>query len=154
VAARAGENVEIGSRAAGVLCLLAGTGLTVWAWRSALTDGSYALKAAMVGPTILVLGIGFLVHGEGIPTSGITRLSRIYGVAGGLATIANLYLLGFFQRPVKHRSVWMMETALPFLLLGVWALPARVFGGDPTRRPIARPDPPDLPAPPPPIEPR
>jgi hypothetical protein len=122
---------DFGSRAAGVLCAVIGTVLTIWAWRSALGDGQYDLKAAIVGPTVLALGVGLLIHGKGIPTSGATRLTRIYGVAGGLATIANLYLLGFFRRPVKHRSVWLMESALPFLLLLVWALPTRFFGGAP-----------------------
>ncbi len=144
---------DLGSRAAGALALLAGGGLVVWSWRSALGDGHYGFKTALLGPTILVLGIGLLIHGEGIPTSGATRLTRIYGVAGGLAAIVNLYLLGFFSRPVKHRSVWMLETALPFLLLGVWALPSRFFGGE--TPPAANGDAePRAPSPPPPIEPR
>jgi hypothetical protein len=120
------------SRGAGGLCLLVGVALTAWTWRSALTDGHYALKAALFGPTLAVLGIGLLIHGKGIPTSGATRLTRIYGVAGGMATILNLYLLGFFDRPARHQSVWLLESAMPFLLLFVWALPNRFFGGTPT----------------------
>jgi hypothetical protein len=68
---------------------------------------------------------------RGIPTSGATRLTRIYGVAGGIATILNLHLLGFFERPFKHRSVWLIGSALPFLILLVWAHPSRFFGGTP-----------------------
>ena len=143
---------DLGSRAAGALCLVAGAALSVWTWRSALTDGQYSLKAAMIGPTVLVLGVGLLIHGKGIPTSGATRLTRIYGVAGGLATILNLYLLGFFDRPVQHRSVWLMESALPFLLLLVWALPSRFFGGPPT--PADEPKPLERPPAPKPIDPR
>jgi len=100
----------------------------------------------------LVLGVGLLIHGKGIPTSGVTRLTRIYGVAGGIATIVNLYLIGFFQRPVKHRSVWLMESALPFLLLLVWALPSRAFGGPPS--PVVTHTPPEPSGPPKPLEPR
>src|SRR5262245_13918872 len=103
------QSEDMGSRAAGVLFLLGGGGLVAWAWRSALVSDQYSLKAALLGPTLLVLGIGLLIHGKGIPSSGATRLTRIYGVAGGLASIVNLYLLGFFERPVKHRSVWLME---------------------------------------------
>lgn len=143
---------DAGSRAAGVLCVVVGTVLTIWAWRSALGDGQYGFKAAIIGPTVLVLGVGLLIHGKGIPTSGATRLTRIYGVAGGVATIINLYLLGFFQRPARHRSVWLMESVLPFLLLFVWALPSRFFGGAPS--PGAEHMPTEASRPPKPIEPR
>jgi hypothetical protein len=143
---------DIGSRAAGVLCVVVGTGLTVWAWRSAMGAGQYGLKAAIIAPTVLVLGVGLLIHGKGIPTSGATRLTRIYGLVGGVATIINLYLLGFFQRPVKHRSVWLMESVLPFLLLLVWALPSRFFGGPSS--PVVKHAQPAASSPPKPIEPR
>lgn len=139
---------DLNSRAAGALALLAGGGLVVWSWRSALGDGQYGFKTALLGPTLLVLGIGLLIHGDGIPTSGATRLTRLYGVTGGLAAILNLYLLGFFSRPLKHRSVWVVETALPFLLLGVWALPSRFFGGETPPAATER-----APSRPPPIEP-
>jgi len=141
---------DVNSRAAGVLCFVLGTGLAIWAWRDALTDGHYGLKAAVIGPTVAVIGLGLLIHGKGIPTSGATRLTRIYGVAGGLATIVNLYAVGFFQRPVKHRSVWLLESALPFVLPLVWALPGRFFGGTPG--PVA--EQPEASGPPKPIEPR
>jgi hypothetical protein len=142
---------DLASRGTGVLCVVGGGTLTVLAWRSALGDGQYGLKAAIIGPTLLVLGVGMLIHGKGIPTSGATRLTRIYGVVGGVATIVNLYLLGFFQRPVKHRSVWLMESALPFLLPFVWALPSRFFGAQPS--PVLQPRP-EPSGPPRPIEPR
>src|SRR5574341_287897 len=145
------QSEDIGSRAAGVLCFVVGAGLTVWAWRSALDGGQYGLKVAIIGPTVLVLGMGLLIHGKGIPTSGATRLTRIYGLAGGIATILNLYLLEFFERPVRHRSVWLMESALPFLLLLVWTLPNRFFGGAPT--PQVSPSPHEHPSPPKAIEP-
>lgn len=44
-------------------------------------------------------------EGRGIPTSGATRLTRLHGLAGGIAAIVNLYVLGFFQRPVKHMEM-------------------------------------------------
>ena len=122
---------DLKSRAVGVLCVAIGAALTWWSWSSALGDGQYSLKAAMVGPTILTLGVGLLIHGRGIPTAGATMLTRAYGLAGGIATIGSLYLLGYFARPHKNKSLAVLEAALPFVLLLVWFLPSRAFGGAP-----------------------
>ena len=46
---------DLKSRGVGVLCAVAGTVLTWLSWSSALADGHYSLKAAMIGPTFLVL---------------------------------------------------------------------------------------------------
>jgi hypothetical protein len=83
---------DIGSRAAGVLFVVIGSLLTIWAWRSARSDGQYGLKAAIIGPTVFVLGMGLLIHGKASQLQA-TRLTRIYG-GRGLATIANSYLPG------------------------------------------------------------
>jgi len=128
------------SRAAGLLCLTGGGALTWWTWHSALGDGHYSMKAAILGPTVLVMGLGMLIHGRGIPTSGVTMLSRLYGFAGGAAAIVCLYLLGYFARPARHRSVDLLYSALPFAMLLVWLLPSRVFG--PRETPAAAPAPP------------
>jgi len=96
------------------------------------------------GPTVLVLGLGLLIHGRGIPTSGATRLTRIYGFAGGVAAIVSLHLLGYFARPPRHRWTDLLYTALPFAMLLVWFLPSRVFGAPeaaaaPPTAPVAGP---------------
>jgi len=116
------------SRAAGIFCFAGGAALTWWSWHSALGEGHYSMKVAILGPTVLVLGLGLLIHGRGIPTSGATRLTRIYGFAGGVAAIVSLHLLGYFARPPRHRWTDLLYTALPFAMLLVWFLPSRVFG--------------------------
>ena len=128
---------DLKSRGAGVLCTVVGAGLTWWAWSSALGDGHYSLKAALVGPTLFVLGVGLLIHGRGIPTAGASVLTRLYGSAGGVATIVSLYLLGYFNRPHRDKSVAILEAALPFAMLFVWFLPSRVFGAE-APQPIER----------------
>jgi hypothetical protein len=101
------KKADAKSRGIGLLVLLGGIAVTGLIRHWAADEGRYDMKAAVVGPLMIVLGIGFLVHGAEIPLDGIRPLTRIYGIAGSLAGILNLYLLGFFER--VHRS----EAALP-----------------------------------------
>jgi len=48
------------SRLAGAFCLTAGAALTWWTWHSAMNEGHYSMKVAILGPTVLVLGLGLL----------------------------------------------------------------------------------------------
>ena len=43
------------SRLAGAFCLTAGAALTWWTWHSAMNEGHYSMKVAILGPTVLVL---------------------------------------------------------------------------------------------------
>jgi hypothetical protein len=124
------------SRGAGALFLVVGAALCWWAWSSAVQGGRYSLKAALVGPTLLVLGVGLLIHGRRIPTSGATMLTRVYGFAGGVATLVSLYFLGYFARSTRNNAGAIIQTGLPFLMLLVWFLPSRMFG--PPVAPAAR----------------
>src|SRR5262249_49821660 len=119
---------DMKSRAAGILCVAGGATLTWLAWHWKLNGDQSSLKAAFIGPTLLVLGIGMLVHGRGIPTAGATRLTRAYGLAGGVAGIVNLHAMGYFSHPSKSPALGAIRAALPVAMLGVWLLPSRVFG--------------------------
>jgi hypothetical protein len=121
------------SRAAGLVCLVIGAGFTAWAWFEALHEGGYGVKRAAFGPQVMVVGIGLLIHGRGIPTAGVTSLTRAYGFAGGVAGLVNLYSLGYFEPPGKAHLFTL-------LTLLVWFLPGRMFGAfkqprAPTRSP-------------------
>lgn len=78
---------------------------------------------------MVVLGIGFLVHGAEIPLDGIRPLTRIYGLAGSLAGILYLYLLGFFEQPHRSEAARWLDLAVPILIIAVWFLPDRFYGG-------------------------
>jgi len=118
------------SRIAGGLCVFGGALLAVWAWRAAMR-GEYEITPAVLGPTLLALGTGLLVHGARIPMAGINPLMRAYGLAGSVVTIAFLVYFGFFQRPAPHRALWWMESVVPFVPAVYWSLPSRYLGGAP-----------------------
>ena len=119
---------DLKSRGIGLLCTCMGAGLSWWAWTSAMSKGQYSLKAALVGPTCLGLGLGLLIHGKGIPTSGATVLTRVYGFAGGLGAIALLCSLGYFEQVRKSHALSIIELGLPFVMLVIWFLPSRMYG--------------------------
>jgi hypothetical protein len=119
---------DVTSRGAGVLCLVGGVTLSWLAWHWKLHGEPSSLKAAFIGPTLLALGFGMLIHGRGIPTVGASRLTRVYGMAGVAASIVNLYLMGYFSQPSKSAAFAAVRTALPFAMFGVWLLPSRFFG--------------------------
>jgi hypothetical protein len=123
------KEADLKSRGVGLLVLLGGIAVTALTWRWASQDGHYDVKAAVIGPLMLVLGIGFLVHGAEIPLDGIRPLTRIYGVAGSLAGIFYLYLLGFFERPHRSEAARLLDLAVPVVLIAVWFLPERFYGG-------------------------
>jgi hypothetical protein len=117
-------------RLTGGLLVAIGAGLTYGAWREARA-GEYAMTAAVLGPTLLALGIGLLIHGTGIAIAGINTRTRLYGLAGVAGTVGLLAAYGFFTRPAEHRAVWWAENAVPFALGVYWLLPARRLGGAP-----------------------
>ena len=122
------DAVDAESRIAGGLCLTGGAVLTVWAWRAA-ADGVYEMTPAVLGPTLVSLGIGLLIHARRIALAGINGTTRAYGLAGAAASISLLWLHGFFARPMTHRALWWMETAVPFALAVYWSMPSRWLGG-------------------------
>lgn len=123
------QEADAKSRGVGLLVLLGGIAVTGLTWRWAAGNGHYDVKAAVVGPLMLALGIGFLVHGAAIPLDGIRPLTRLYGVVGSLAGIFNLYLLGFFERAHRSGSARILDLAVPVVLVAVWFLPDRFYGG-------------------------
>ncbi len=130
------DSAEAENRIAGGLCLAFGVVLTVWAWRSGMR-GEYEMTPAVLGPTLVSLGAGLLIHPARIALAGINTVTRFYGIGGALATVAMLAYFGFFTRPRgTHRSLWLMESALPFVLLVYWSLPSKWLGG-PAYDPLA-----------------
>jgi hypothetical protein len=118
-------------RLTGGLLLATGAALTYWAWRAA-GGGDYAMTPAVLGPTLLALGIGLLVHATGIAIGGINTRTRLYGLAGVAGTAILLAVHGFFARPVgDHPSLWWLHSAVPFALGVYWLLPAKMLGGAP-----------------------
>jgi hypothetical protein len=63
------------------------------------------------------------------PLNGIRRLTRIYGLLGSLAGILNFYLLGYFHRPHHSEAVGHLDVVLPIVMIAVWFLPDRFYGG-------------------------
>jgi hypothetical protein len=68
-----------------MVCLLVGGGATWYVWHSALTEGVYGIKMAVIGAMVIPLGIGFLIHGERLPRFRVTPLMRVYGILGAIA---------------------------------------------------------------------
>ena len=52
----------------GLVCTAFGAGFALWAWYTALHEGVYYPKMAMVGPAFLVLGLAILVTPPGTIT--------------------------------------------------------------------------------------
>lgn len=128
----------------GLLVLLGGIAVVGLTWRWAAGDGHYDVKAGIIGPLMVVLGTGLILHGAQIPLDGIRPLTRIYGVAGSLAGLLNLFLLGFFERPHRSEAARLLDLAVPILMVVVWFLPDRFYGGTghvPDRSPSASIDP-------------
>lgn len=121
------------SRRSGALVLLAaGVVLMGLAWRWRAGGGLAVVQAAVAGPLSAALGVGMLLHGEGIPRDGMSRLTRAYGVAGGLAGGVYLFLVGRFSHPPAGRLRWL----LPVLATLVWLIPVP----DGTAPSVRRPD--------------
>lgn len=49
------------ARLGGLIIAVLGAGGTFWAWHTALGEGRFSLKAALLGPAFLVLGVGLIV---------------------------------------------------------------------------------------------
>lgn len=70
-------------RLGGLFIATMGTILTVWTWQSALSDGRFYVKAAMLGPAFTVIGLGLLLF-PGYKTERIQRgedISQLSGAA-------------------------------------------------------------------------
>jgi len=112
--------MNLNARAAGALCLVGGIVLTAIVWHSVLTRGRYDVKAAAVGPILIVVAVGFLIHGDAMPPTRATMRLRIYGVLGSVCALVQLHYFGFFEKG-------LVEIGVGALLIGVWLLPAQVF---------------------------
>ena len=123
------KQADAKSRGGGVLALIGGVIITGLTWYWAISDGKYDVKVAVLGPLAFVLGIGLLVHGAEIPVDGITRRARQYGFFGSLAGLLNLFLLGYFHKPHSSRVSLLLHLAVPVVVIAVWFLPDRFFGG-------------------------
>ena len=117
-------------RITGGLLSLIGGAFTYSAW-SAARNGIYEMMPSVLGPTLMSLGLGLLIHGTGIAIGGVNTRTRLYGLAGVAGTVALLAFYGFFERPVEHAALWWAHSALPFALGVYWLLPAKRLGGKP-----------------------
>jgi hypothetical protein len=52
---------KVGQRIGGTILFILGAGATAWTWHSALTEGEYYPKVAMLGPAFAVVAIGMIV---------------------------------------------------------------------------------------------
>jgi len=77
------------------------------------------VQAAVAGPLSTLLGLGQLLHGAGIPRPGMSRLTRAYGIAGGLAGAAYLAVITRYAEAPTGRARWL----LPLLATVVWLVP-------------------------------
>jgi hypothetical protein len=107
------------SRQGGAMLLLAGLVLTWLAWRWRAGSGMAVVQAAVAGPLSTLLGLGRLLHGEGIPRWGMSRLTRAYGIAGGLAGAVYLALITRYAEGSTGRARWL----LPLLATVIWLVP-------------------------------
>jgi hypothetical protein len=82
--------------------------------------------AAGAGPMGFVLGVGMAINGRAMPPSGITVVTRAWGLAGSAAAFLNLWTLGYFAAggPAGRVVRWLV----PAVLVGAWFLPAHVYG--------------------------
>ena len=106
-------------RPAGTLLLLAGAALMALAWRWRAGGGLAVVQAAVAGPLSAALGLGMLIHGERIPRDGLSRVTRAYGLAGGLAGTSYLYLVGRFSDAPAGRLRWLLPVAATL----IWLIP-------------------------------
>jgi len=88
-----------------------GFGLTAWTWHGAMTREQYGFKAAMFGPVAAVLGIGMLSHGAEIPLDGITRVTRIWGVADRLqaSSTCTCWVSSSEHTGLRQPATWILR---------------------------------------------
>ena len=103
----------------GIALLLAGAALMWIAWQGRTTGGLLMVEAAAVGPLSAALGVGVLLHGAALPRYGMSRLTRLYGLLGGLAGGAYLWLVTSLGAAPAGRARWL----LPLALTAIWLVP-------------------------------
>lgn len=115
--------------AATVILLVCGTALLLLSRRWGVGSDLASQLAAAAGPVGVVLGVGVAIHGRGMPPSGITTVTRAWGLVGSAAALVNLWTLGYFAMGGAAGRVarWL----LPVALVGGWLLPARAYGSRP-----------------------
>jgi hypothetical protein len=59
-------------RLGGLFIAMIGAIFTIWTWRSALTEGHFYIRAAILGPTFATIGIGLIL----CPGSRTERIER------------------------------------------------------------------------------
>ena len=106
-------------RITGLGLLLAGATLMWIAWRTRHASGFGTVEAAAVGPLSAILGVGLLVHGARLPRYGMSRHTRVYGMLGGLAGAAYLWLVSSAAVGSTGRARWL----LPAVLTAIWLIP-------------------------------
>ena len=73
-------------RLGGLFIATIGTILTIWTWQSALADGHFYVKGALLGPAFSTIGVGLFVF-PGYKTERIDRGEDISQLSGaGLIT--------------------------------------------------------------------
>lgn len=106
-------------RPTGALLLVAGIVLISLAWHWRAGGGLAVVQAAVAGPLSTALGLGVLIHGAGIPRYGMSRLTRAYGLAGGLAGTAYLFAIGRYAEGPTGQARWL----LALLAIVIWLVP-------------------------------
>jgi hypothetical protein len=65
----------------GVVMVLIGGGFTAWTWRTALVEGCFSAKGSLLGPALLVLGLGMTLF-PGYREERMARGEDISGLSG------------------------------------------------------------------------
>jgi len=109
-----------------VLLLGCGAALTVISRRWGIGADLMSQLAGLLGPVGLALGLGMAIHGRAMPVDRISTLARVWGIAGSLAAVLNLWLSGYFMRGGAAGKA--VRWALPLVLVVAWLLPGRFYG--------------------------
>ena len=106
-------------RQTGIVLLVAGIVLMGLAWRWRFGGGLAVVQAAVAGPLSAAMGLAILIHGTRIPRYGMSRLTRAYGLIGGLAGGAYLAFVGASADWPTGGARWL----LVLVVTGIWLIP-------------------------------
>lgn len=103
------------SRWYGVAAVVLGLVASGLVWRVAASRSAVPIVLAILGPTILLIGISKVVHGSAVTLGRMTPLLRGYAVVGTLLGLAQLHALGTL------RNFDPFQTLLIALVIGlIW----------------------------------
>lgn len=87
--------MKLSGRTLGVIVIVAGVGVTGWAWYTALTRGYFSMFFTIMGPLAVSLGVGLIIENPPLTEDRMTGTptTRTAMVIGAIASAINLLLL-------------------------------------------------------------